>query len=83
MPRAGLAIRQEAALRAAGEKPCAGCGHPMREHRELRSEFQELVYDDAGTAISMVTRPNPAYQVLHFHCHHDGCDCILDRSKDF
>lgn len=72
--RAGRQIRFERALAVAYAKPCAGCGHPEGEHRELRPTY-ELV----GGAITEVQHPE--YKPLHFHCTREGCTCVLDRTS--
>lgn len=72
--RAGKAIRDAAAIRAASAVPCTQCGHELGQHYELQREVFELV----DGAITMTI--NPAYEPLVFHCRHDGCDCKIGPS---
>lgn len=71
--RAGLLIRQQAALRAASARPCPSCGHPTGDHREL---LPSIVTGFDPVTMELREEPNLAYRPLHFHCHHEGCDCV-------
>lgn len=70
MPRPGRAIVQARAQEARAAVACDGCGHALGDHRELPAE----TYDIAGGRI--VSRPNPDYRPLHFHCEIEGCGCV-------
>lgn len=67
--RAGWHLKAERALHA-GDQLCS-CGHTMREHRELRATFINVLVNG-----EIVETPNPDYEPLAFHCHRDGCDCV-------
>lgn len=76
MPRAGYAFRQAAALDAAAARPCPnGCGHTSGEHRELIAATWEIRDGE------IVEIPNPEYKPFHFHCSHEGCSCVIDRTR--
>lgn len=70
---AGYLLRKDQALAEAGERPCPGCGHPTRRHRELQPTWE--LRD--GEIIEM---PHPDYQPFVFHCEVEGCGCALDRA---
>jgi hypothetical protein len=76
MMKAGLAIRHAQALEAAAAEACPECGHPRGEHFELSPSTLTI---EGG---QLVEEPNPAYRAFHFHCRHDGCACVLDRTGD-
>jgi hypothetical protein len=63
-------LRQELARAARSAAPCDECGHPHREHRELRPTFE--LRDG-----EIVEVPDPEYRPGEFHCHADGCDCVV------
>lgn len=71
----GRAFTEAAALDRAAREPCPNCRHGRGEHRELRRETWEL----RGGQLLVV--PNPEYRAFHFHCTHDGCSCVLDRTE--
>jgi hypothetical protein len=78
MPRAGLAFRQAAALDAAAARPCPnGCGHPSGAHFELKPTWELGEEDGKPTLVEV---PHPEYKPFHFHCQHEGCSCIIDRT---
>ena len=69
----GYMIRQEQKLRALGERPCPGCGHPNYAHHELQRVTFELNADQT----EIIEIPNPGYQPLHFHCDDKACPCVI------
>lgn len=74
------ATRQEQRLEREGAKPCDGCGHEVRRHRELRPTTTALGRDPETGEPTLIEIANPDYRAFHFHCEVDGCQCVMDRT---